>query len=85
MMNGDVDLKNILKNVKDAMTQNSKNVEELGETIEDLKEMQDEYKEANEMVNELIMPDEEDQEAVEDLYAEFENDLAEDELDEMDN
>ena len=37
------------------------------------------------MVNELIMPDEENQEAVEDLYAEFENDLAEDELDEMDN
>jgi len=37
------------------------------------------------MVNELIAPDEEDQEAVDDLYAEFENELAEDELDEMDD
>ena len=31
------------------------------------------------------MPDEEDQEAVKDLYAEFEDDIAEEELDEMDN
>ena len=51
MMNGDVDLKNILKGVKDAMAQNSKNVEELTETIEDVNEMQDEFKEASEMVN----------------------------------
>merc|ERR1711981_1518343 len=80
-MTDNIAMKDMLKNVNNVMKENQQAQEEMVEQMEDYKEHVEEMKDAEELMNELMAPEEEETEEMEELYAEFEQDVENEEAD----